>query len=189
MFLWGCAANPRPILTSGARTLGYTDGRHGAGDRAASQPQSAVAAYQDGWRQGIARFCTEANGYRQGYTGAGLTNVCPDALASAFIDGYQSGHSIYLMQQEIDAMERAVESKSIALQRVWSTLDTVKGDLLRRDLGSAERSRRIAQSASLTVQQHEIDLELGELEADLSARKSQLSEQLSEQRHTIAIND
>ncbi len=130
----------------------------------------------------MARFCTQANGYRLGYEGAELTNVCPDPLALAYLDGYQSGYSIYLTRLEIDATEGAIESKSAELEHIWSMLDVANGDLSRGDLDSGARARRLAQSASLTTRQRQITREIDELEADLSARKSQLSEQLSEQR-------
>ena len=183
--LAGCAGHPSIGCVGDAETLGYHDGNQGQHSCAAALSETDGVAYRTGWNEGIQRFCTEENGYQQGCQGAAFTNVCPDPLASTYLDGYQSGYSIYLMQLEVDAMERAIELKSNELEQVWSMLDAAANNLEQNDLDSAQRAHWLEQSNSLTTRQSEIGAALDELESDLSARRLQLTQQ----RHAIAIND
>ena len=88
---------------------------------------SACAAESQLGGQDAADFCTAANGYQQGSEGAAYTNSCPDVLAPAFLDGYQSGYAVHLAQLEVDAMERAIETMSNELKIVCAGLDTATG--------------------------------------------------------------
>ena len=180
-----CATHPNVGCVGDADALGYRDGSLGQHSCSATLSHDQSIAYQSGWNEGIQRFCTEDNGYQQGCQGAAFTNVCPDALASTYLDGYQSGYSIYLMQLEVDATERAIELKSNELEQVWSMLDAVSNNLEQNDLDSAQRTHWLEELASLTNRQTKIGMELDELESDVSARKTQLTQQ----RHAIAIND
>jgi hypothetical protein len=112
----------------------------------------------------IANFCTEANGFQQGFQGAAFTNSCPDSLATAYLDGYQAGYTIFLTQLEVDAMEREIETKSAELARVTATINAATGGLSQRD-----------ELLSLIAQQRVIGNQLDELESEVSARKAQLS--------------
>ncbi len=112
----------------------------------------------------IVNFCTEANGFQHGFQGIAFTNSCPDSLATAYLDGYQSGYTIFLTQLEVDAMEREIETKSAELARVTATINAATGGLPQRD-----------ELQSLIAQQRVIGNQLDELESEVSARKAQLS--------------
>lgn len=114
-------------------------------------------------------FCTAENGYQQGVEGAPYTNVCPDILAPAFLDGYQSGYAVHLAQMEVEAMERAIEALSNELKNVCATLDAG---------GGRETQQLSARRNSLTA-------ELDELESEVAFRKTQLLQM----QHGIAVND
>ncbi len=122
----------------------------------------------------IEQLCTEQNGFQQGYQGAAFVGSCPDSLATAYLDGYQSGYTIYLTQLEVDTMERAIEAKSAELARVTATLNAAPAGLAQRDALQA-----------LISQQHAIGNQLDELESEVSARKAQLTLLL----HAIADSD
>jgi hypothetical protein len=142
----------------------------------AARAQDMHGAVADGRdrAEGIEHFCTAANGFRQGLEGAAFISSCPDLLATAYLDGYQSGYTLYLTQLEVDAMERAIEAKSAELARVTATLNAAPSGLAQRD-----------ELQSLISQQRMIGNQLDELEAEIFARKAQLSLQL----HALAEND
>jgi hypothetical protein len=119
--------------------------------------------------QSAEEFCSTNNGYELGSEGVAYTNVCPDVLAPAFLDGYQSGYAVHLAQLEVDAMERASETMSKELEDVCTALDTASG---------AQAQRLSAHRSSLTA-------ELDELESEMAFRKTQLLQM----RHSIAAND
>ncbi len=181
----GCSTVPHVGCTADAETLGFRDASKGQQTCSAHLSGTDHLAYQTGWNEGIQRFCTEDNGYQQGCQGAPFSNVCPDPLASSYLDGYQTGYSIYLTQLEVDATERAIELKTNELEQVWSMLDAVSHKLEQSDFDPEQHSKWSDESTALTQRQSQLGAELDELEADVSARKAQLSQQ----RHAIAIND
>jgi len=114
-------------------------------------------------------FCTTENGYQQGSEGAAYKNICPDVLAPAFLDGYQSGYAVHLAQMEVDAMERAIETMSKELSDICAALDTGTG---------GDPQQLSARRTSLTA-------ELDELESEVAFRKTHLLQI----HHSIAAND
>ena len=181
LLLTGCTTHVPTACVGDAETLGYHDGA--LGQRLCADA-SRRDSYESGWNEGIQRFCTEEQGYQQGCQGAAISNVCPDTLATGYLDGYQSGYAVYLAQLEVDAMERSIETKSGELEKVWSELDAAAGNLERSDIDNASRARWRAESRALMRRQTEISAELDELESEVSARKAQLTQL----HHEIAIS-
>jgi Protein of unknown function (DUF2799) len=183
--LSGCATRADVACIGDPEALGYREGSLGQHNCATDLSSEARIAYDRGWGEGMARFCTKDNGYQQGCQGAPISNVCPNGRASAYLDGYQSGHAIYLMQLEIDAMERSIAEKSDVLEDIWSELDIVSENLEENEVSAVQRNRWIEQARALTKRQDELTAEIDELEADVSARKAELTQR----RQAIAIND
>jgi Protein of unknown function (DUF2799) len=181
----GCATHSNISCVGDAETLGFHDGSQGQRRCASHVSANHGGAYDSGWNEGIQRFCTEESGYQQGCQGAAFTNVCPDPLASAYLDGYQEGYAVYLVQTEIEELERTIELKSTELEQIWSMLDAVANSMEQSDLDSSQRQYWIDESQTLAARQSTLEAELDELESDISARKSLLEYQ----RHAIAIND
>jgi len=183
--LSGCATRADVACSGDPEALGYREGSLGQHRCDTDLSSEFRTAYERGWGEGIARFCTKDSGYQQGCQGAPISNVCPNDRASAYLDGYQSGYAIYLMQLEVDAMERSIDEKSNALEDIWSELDVVSENLEEKDLSTIQRDRWIGQARALTKRQDQLTAEIDELEADVSARKAELAQR----REAIAIND
>ena len=183
--LAGCATRADTACVGDPESLGYQEGNLGQHRCVVDLSSEARTAYERGWGEGVARFCTKDNGYQQGCQGVPISNVCPNDRASAYLDGYQSGYTIYLMQLEVDAMERAIEQKSDVLEDIWSELDVVSENLEEHDVSVSQRDRWIEQARTLTKRQDQLTAEIDELEADVSARKAELAQR----RQAIAIND
>ena len=186
VLLTGCVSRSANVCTgSDAESLGFLEATEGRLGCATAFFGSDAVAYQHGWQQGIQRFCTEENGFQQGSQAAVLSDVCPAALATSYIDGYQSGYSVYLAQLEVDAFERAIEAKSADLKQIWSALDAVSRKLDHSDADSVLRPRWLDESRRLTRQQATASTELDELEFEVSARKTRLYAL----QHALAIID
>jgi Protein of unknown function (DUF2799) len=136
-------------------------------------------------RQDAEYFCTIESGYQQGVEGAEYLDVCPDLLAPAFLDGYQTGFAVHLAQLEIDAMERAIEAMSSDLKQTWSALDRTSIQLEGSDATPAEQQQWRTQVRRLATRQQRLTEELDELETEVAFRKTQLLHL----RHTIAANE
>jgi hypothetical protein len=181
----GCATHPNTACAGDPEALGYHEGSLGQHRCAGMLSNPARVAYDQGWNEGIARYCTVENGYQQGCQGAPISRICPSNRASAYFDGYQSGYAMYLMQLEIDDMERTIDQKSNVLEDIWSQLDIVSENLEQSDVSALQRNRWIEQARAWTRRQDEISAEIDELEADVSARKTELAQR----RQAIATND
>jgi hypothetical protein len=185
-FLAGCAFRSTNVCAGDdAESLGFHEAIEGHRGCSTAFFGGDAVGYQRGWQQGIRRFCTEENGFQQGSQAAALSDACPAALATPYIDGYQSGYSLYLTQLEVDAMERAIETKSADLEQIWSELDAVARKLDETDADSVLRPRLLDASRALTLQQTATSIEIDELEFEVSARKKQLSAL----QHAFAISD
>ena len=185
LLLTGCATHVPTACVGDAETLGYHDGTLGQRLCANAPRGGAEVAYESGWKEGIQRFCTEERGYQQGCSGAAKSNACPDALATRYLDGYQSGYAVYLTQLEVDTMERAIETKSNELEQVWSELDALANSLEQGDIDAASRSLWIEQSHALMTRQTRLGSEIDELESEVGARKAELTQM----QHAFAISD
>jgi len=183
--LGGCATRAEIACVGDPEALGYREGSLGQRRCGNDLSSEGRIAYERGWGEGVVRFCSEDNGYQQGCQGAPISNVCPNDRASAYLDGYQSGYAIYLMQLEVDAMERSIDEKSNVLEDIWSELDIVSENLEEHDASAFQRDRWVEQARALTKRQDELTAEIDELEADVSARKAELAQR----RQAIAIND
>jgi hypothetical protein len=183
LLLTGCATHLPTACVGDPETLGYHDGTLGQRMCAKSRGDAGVA-YESGWNEGIRRFCTEEQGYQQGCQGATMSNICPITVAAEYLDGYQSGYTIYMTQLEVDAMERSIEAKSDQLERVWSALDSVMNNLEQSDVDATSRALWLDASHALMAQQTQLNTEIDGLESEVSARKAELAQT----RHAIAIS-
>jgi len=146
LLLTGCATHVPTACVGDAETLGYRDGVLGQRTCANAFGGAAAVAYESGWSEGIPRFCTEDHGYQQGCQGAAVSDACPDTLAAGYLDGYQSGYAVYMTQLEVDAMQRSIAAKSGELEKIWSELDALAGNLEQSDIDDSSRRRLLEES-------------------------------------------
>ena len=118
-------------------------------------------------------FCTFENGYRIGADGSDYVDQCPDVLAPAFADGYQTGFAIHLAQLEIETLERAVQALSKQLQQNWRDTADISAQLEQAVDESARRELQ-HEFTALTLRQDGLTRQLDELELDVASRKSRL---------------
>ena len=113
--------------------------------------------------------------------------MCPDTLAASYLDGYQSGYTVYLTQLEVDAMERSIETKSGELERIWSQLDAVASDLEQTDIDAPSHVLWIEHSHALMARQTKLNAEIDELESEIAARKAQMYTDATRDRDQLLI--
>ena len=101
----GCASmSKKECLNADWHAIGYNEGARGihyshlAKHRESCGEYQIIpddAAYQDGWQQGIRRYCTADTGYRIGSAGQAYRNICPDDVRADFLAGWRQGNSRY----------------------------------------------------------------------------------------------
>lgn len=120
--------------------LGVNDGNHGASAQRVSQYLQAcsdynlkvdVAQWQQGYQQGLLRYCLPENGYRVGLAGERYYGVCDDAL---FVERYHQGKQQYEVKQRLEEINDRIyriDSNISHIDNKLAQLDD-KADLLRQ---------------------------------------------------------
>lgn len=119
--LTGCATlNKDECMTADWAQIGYEDGARGYQDLRVSSHREACAkhgvsvdfrAYQDGYDEGVVRFCTPDNGFDQGVAGKQYNGVCPPALEPSFLEAFDAGREIHTAA----TMVRNLENEQVRL--------------------------------------------------------------------------
>lgn len=164
-WLSGCATLSESECRAGNwYDIGARDGYAGySRDRLASHREACkeyriapdVAAYQQGYAEGLQRFCTPERGYEYGRQGGSYGGVCPAAVESDFLRAYRAGREIYNLEERLKSLQREIDDKEeklrktdpdnrdrrARLRREIERLDDDRRDL-RRQLDWADRPYR-----------------------------------------------
>lgn len=129
LWLTGCASvTPEECVAGDWHMIGARDGS--AGRVAQTQFDRHVnacsrvditpdrARWDAGYALGLESYCTPRRGLSEGEAGRLYRDVCPAALESRFLRGYELGLSAYRERQRIQELERELSS----LQRANSAL-------------------------------------------------------------------
>ncbi len=112
IILASCASlNKSECLSSDWQAIGHKDGSNGRDATYSDKHNQAcaefgikldAAEYKTGYKAGLVQFCTAEKGYWLGETGQEYKDVCPSELADAYLRGYEKGHYLYRVLQDID---------------------------------------------------------------------------------------
>ncbi len=74
-----------------------------------------LAAYRNGHANGLENFCTKPLGFSVGQRGAACNGVCPDNLATFFMDGYRGGRKLFNARSAIshEASQIAIKKQQL----------------------------------------------------------------------------
>ena len=72
------------------------------------QPNADV--YYEGRDDGLARYCTPENGFREGRQGNSYQGVCPPGAEAAFLRAFNDGAAIHEVEAEIARVERQIDT-------------------------------------------------------------------------------
>lgn len=172
LLLAGCATmNEDECRSADWYSVGFEDGAHGRSINYIGNHREACAEYgispqadryQDGWNQGIRRYCTPRNGYQAGMRGHSRSAQCPSDLARDFDIAYQYGHRIYLLNRELSDIDRDMRTMQNELEQVQQELAQIE----RRLMGDAQRER---QQDRMHVRLRQLYRQEADIEAQLAA--------------------
>ena len=131
------------------RRVGFDDGARGVShsrlaDHAESCAKAGIrpqpGAYRQGWDDGIDRFCTASNGWREGLQGnSGKANVCRGQL------GYESFSRYLDAGLRVHRTEDMLRQNDAHLRRLQKQLEDATNDdrkrRLREDMRSVDREQ------------------------------------------------
>ena len=174
LLLAGCATmNEDECRSADWYTVGFEDGAHGRAINYIGNHREACAEYgispradryQDGWNEGIRRYCTPRNGYQAGMRGASRSAQCPADLARDFDIAYHYGYRIYLLNRELSAIDHDMRAAQNELEQVKQALAQVEKQLLGSGYGDHEQERLNARLRQLYRQEADIEAQLAALD-------------------------
>lgn len=178
--LGGCATMDKSeCRTADWQTIGIEDGARGrpisyiGNHRKACAEygvQPDLAQYRLGHANGIARFCTDDNGFSQGRAGRAYQDVCPQELRGQFLAGYDTGLELYQLNRDIEQMQRQVEEQKGELVELENRMLNVETLLVSGAISAADRRSLLQQFKQLQSHQALLEAEIRNLEI-AAARK------------------
>lgn len=159
--LSGCATmSEDQCMLADWHQVGFQDGSKGYGrDRLSDHAEACSAygvrpdadAYFAGRARGLAAYCTPFHGFEVGRQGQARSDVCPPALAPAFLAGYDDGHTVHVAeyqlqsarddQQEMHNRLKDIDEESEEILEQLDTGDSADRDKLRERLQSLTDER------------------------------------------------
>ncbi len=117
--LAGCASVSREECLAGDwASIGERDGRQGLVPDAILARHDAACArvdvtpdrslWQQGYEQGLARYCTPQGGLETGRAGRIYRDVCPAASETRFLQGFELGRAAHRAEERVRATEREI---------------------------------------------------------------------------------
>lgn len=122
-------------------------------------------AYLEGRERGLARYCTETNGYHEGRAGAGYQPVCPAALASRFQRAHQLGRAVYVSLNDLHHSNDSIDYARNTIDDLKSDIADAEASIRSDDTDDkeAERLRNEISSNERRIEQleDEVDVLIG----------------------------
>jgi hypothetical protein len=173
--------SPEECLAADWYSIGVEDGSKG-------YPMSRIGAYRkdcaetgvapdadqygQGREYGLESFCTYERGYAEGKRGASNRAVCPPGqLEAEFMEGYNAGHYIYGVNQEIRGLERELAELRSEMDQIREDLDNgyrIDSDGYEHEIGSYERDAMYERIIGLSKDESRLEGEIGGLRASIS---------------------
>ena len=191
VFLGACASlSQEECLLGDWRAVGFEDGTQG-------QPPTRIAAHRDacarhgvspnldlwraGYEEGLPLYCTRANGFRVGATGATYHGVCNGPGSGDFLKAMSDGGILYALQEDRDHALSDLSSVDDEIDDLRDRREAAREDAQRPDVPDEERKRILGEIEEmsedigrLTRERDDTEYALGRIEADLRAAESQL---------------
>lgn len=174
LLLAGCATmNEDECRSADWYSVGFEDGAHGRAINYIGNHREACAEYgispradhyQDGWNEGIRRYCTPRNGYQAGMSGRSYGAQCPADLAREFSAAYQYGKRIYLLNRDISAIDHDMRAQQTELEQVQQELARIEKQLMGVSTRDREQDRMHVRLRQLYRQEADLQAQLAALD-------------------------
>ncbi|MEE2691852.1 MAG: DUF2799 domain-containing protein [Pseudomonadota bacterium] len=174
--LAACASFGPDCAGADWRAIGFADGAAGMGapharyETHACTPKagadSLYALYAAGWSEGVVAYCTPANGFALGASGAAYNGVCDSQDAASFGEAFRNGEALYLAEAEAAAARNAYSDAQRALWDIKHRLASIDMALKSPSTGVAERRERLAETKALKAEMAAVEKSLAQLERD-----------------------
>ncbi len=181
LVLNGCATmNKDECRAADWYAIGFEDGaagrsatRIGAHRRACAEygVRPDGVRYQEGWDQGILKYCTPATGYRLGLRGSAAPTQCPASHRGPMLEAYHYGKRIHGLQLELQKLEQTIAEHEKLLAQTSAELDGLEDRLVSGQLPDTGHAQLLTQLKRLYQREIRLQSELEELDAEIEAAR------------------
>ncbi len=123
--------------------------------------------YGQGRDYGLESFCTYERGYAEGKRGASNQAVCPPGqLEAEFMQGYNAGHYIYGVKQNIRSLERDLADVREGIDEIRTNLDNgyrIDSAGNKHGIGKYERDSMYERLLALAKEESQLEGEIAAL--------------------------
>ncbi|MCO5733729.1 DUF2799 domain-containing protein [Rhizobium sp. SSA_523] len=126
------------------RVIGEADGAAGYSpqDRFGSHVESCArikvvpdqTKWNDGYQNGLKRYCTPLNGLARGEAGDTYHSVCPPETSEGFLRGYGLGRRLYSARSDLNSIRSDISAKESRMDERYRALKAAKDDNERRNI-------------------------------------------------------
>lgn len=184
LLLESCASMGKDqCLTADWRTIGFEDGARGLSAEEIAQHRRDCAeygvtpdlkAYLAGREQGLAQYCKPDNGFRIGESGRAYDGVCPQALESNFLSGYQTGHHLYVLQSAVRSVDYQLQAQRHELDTTNKRMAEKTEAVIAKNTTTKERVELLLDINRLNDRKHHLKREIISLRQQRDARQADL---------------
>jgi hypothetical protein len=170
------------------RTMGYEDGaaghpasRIGVHRRACGEHGVApdFDAYQAGRVEGLVEFCTPANAYRVGASGAEYAGVCPLEREGEFLRAFSEGQEAYVLRSRVSSTRSQLAAQRRELERLEKAMAASAAAAVDEEATKEERVKAVAETARLAELAGKAKSAIRQLEQDLARHEHELDTYLA----------
>lgn len=176
LVLTGCASmSKNECRAVDWRTVGYEDGVAGySGDRIAQHRKACAKhgvapdldAYRAGREQGLSEFCQPHNGFLFGSRGGTYQGVCPAELAPGFVDAYETGRELYVLERRVNNAHAQIAAKRRELEHLEHRMADLGMLVISDKTTSEDRAQALIEVKQLAERYGRLEAEIRELESD-----------------------
>lgn len=166
------------------RSIGYEDGIRGRSQGSISGHRKAcakhgvamdLAAYREGWDEGIGRYCQPGNGYQRGRRGSAYNAVCPRELEAAFLDAYREGRELHDLQAEVQRLTHAVNNSHKRIAELETAIVDTGITLVSPGVTTEQRVVMLDELRRMEQERSAIREDIPALEQELARQQEQLA--------------
>lgn len=126
-----------------------------------------LAQYRAGHGEGLSRYCTPDNGFKQGRAGKTYENVCPDNLEGSFLAGYDTGRQIHDLEAAIDQQLQEAQSARAEKAELDKNLDNVENLLISGAMSASDRKALLGDFKRMQNRASFLSVYISDLEIDI----------------------
>lgn len=141
----------------------------------------AREAYHLGYQQGLKQFCTRSSGFYYGKKGSKYQGICPAALETEFLDGYNPGYELFMISDVMTHLRVTVSDAERDIRKLRKLISSKEQLLISDKSTPADRKRLLGE-----IKEHH--REIFWLQQNAEDSRFRLLQKQSEYDHKLRIH-